>query len=69
MSESEHLYELVCDARDAQAHLKALNDHNLRLLAAHVDHVISRNGGGGGVPSLVLGLCELEMAKRFSKQL
>ena len=68
MSESEHLYELVCDARDAQSSVELLDDHNLRLLAAHVDHVISRNGGGGGVPSLVLGLCEMEMARRFSKQ-
>jgi hypothetical protein len=68
MSESEHLYELVCDSRDPQSNVELLDDHNLRMLAAHVDHVISRNGGGGGVPSLVLGLCELEMAKRFSKQ-
>jgi HD-like signal output (HDOD) protein len=68
MNESEHLYELLCDAHDPRANLAALNQHELILLANHIAHVIKRNGGHEtGIPGLCKGLVEMEAAERFLK--
>ena len=68
MNESEHLWELCVESADPQANVAGLSNHELRLLMVHVQHIIKRGGSGGGVPSLVLGLCELEAAERFLKE-
>lgn len=65
MNEGEHLYELACEAVNLQAHIKALPDHELRLLRKHAQHIIQRNGKSGGIPALICGACVIDQADRF----
>ena len=67
MNEGEYVWDQCVEAADPQGNVRELNDQELGKLKAHVSHIIKRNGAGG-VPSLVLGLVELEAAERFFKQ-
>lgn len=66
MTEGEHLYSLVTEAGDAQACVARMADHELKLLAGHITHLVRINDGAvTGVPGLCRSLVEAEAAKRF----
>jgi hypothetical protein len=65
MIEGVYLWEQVCESADPQDYVSKLNDQELGMLRAHVEHIAKRNGALSGVPALILGLVEMEAAGRF----
>jgi hypothetical protein len=65
MIDHDYLYEQVCEAGDPDKYVRDLTDHELKLLRGKALMVHERNACMGGIPALVLGLCELNAAQRF----
>lgn len=65
MIEGEREYDEAVTVPNLYAHVDLLTDQELRHLAAHASWLIKQNGKTGGIPQIVLGMCDLCAAKRF----
>lgn len=65
MSEGEIEYDEAVTVSNLYAHVDLLTDQSLRHLHAHASWLLKQNGKPGGIPQIVLGVCDLSAAKRF----